>query len=76
MAEGDVFINGKKSEFDFTIPDPDVITFECQKVILKPKEVITDWPDGMPLPFAEYQRLVFTDGKTRVTYSKIRVEKI
>lgn len=74
MAEGDVYINDKK--INLKVEDPDAVIFWCSRVVLKPKEAITEWDDGMPIDFEEFQRLVFTDGKKRVTYSKIRVEEV
>lgn len=75
MGKGDIFINDSK--IDVTLPEePDVIIFNCKKLIIKPQEVHTDWPDGFPIEFDKYQRLVFTDGKVRVTYSRIRTEEI
>jgi len=75
MAEGDIFIDDDK--MSILLPnDPDVITFNCNKLIVKPNEVNTDWPDGFPIEFDKYQRLVFTDGKTRVTYSRLRIEEV
>ena len=76
MAKGDVYGFDDEKFINLLPAEPDVITFNCQKAIIKPNEVITEWPDGFPIEFDKYQRLVFTDGKTRVTYSKLRVEKV
>ena len=75
MANGDIFINDSK--IDVLLPsEPDVIIFKCKKLIIQPNEIHTDWPDGFPIEFDKYQRMVFTDGKTRVTYSRLRTEDI
>lgn len=77
MAEGDIFLNDKKfSDLGIPLNNPDVIIFNCQKLIIEPNEIITDWPDGFPVAFDKFQRLVFTDGKKRVTYSRLLTENI
>jgi len=75
MAEGDVFINDEKTPIPFPI-DPETIIFNCEKLVIKPNEIITEWPDGFPVVFDKYKRLVFTNGRKRVTYSRLRVEDV
>lgn len=56
--------------------DSNEVAFYCKRAMVKPNEVLTEWPNGFPLNFSEIHKLVFIDGKKQVTYSKIREERV
>jgi len=63
----------EKLTFDKQITDvqPKVITFECDKVIVKDKSLETQWSVGVPLNFEEFDTLVFSGNGKKYTYKKV-----
>ncbi len=51
--------------------EPKVITFECDKVIVKDHSLETQWNQGVPLNFEEYTTLVFSVNGKKYTYKKV-----
>lgn len=49
---------------------PKTITFECDEVIIKGKNLETKWPNGVPLNFEDYDTLVFSGNGKTYTYKK------
>lgn len=61
--------------FPVELPDSETITFECERVILNPNEVLVDYPDGLPLDFEKFKTLVFNSKEKKVTYKLVNVEE-
>lgn len=51
--------------------NPNTITFECDEVFIKGKNLETKWPNGVPLNFEDYDTLVFSGNGKKYTYKKI-----
>ncbi len=49
---------------------PKVITFECDKVVVKGKSLETKWTDGVPLNFEDYDTLIFSGNGKKYTFKK------
>jgi len=50
---------------------PKIITFECDELIIKEKNIETKWPDGLPLNFEKYDTIVFSGNNKKYTYKKV-----
>ena len=51
--------------------EPKVITFECDKVVVKDHSLETQWNKGVPLNFEDYDTLVFSGNGKKYTYKKV-----
>ncbi len=51
-------------------PKDKIITFECDKIIVKGKSLETKWTDGVPLNFEDHDTLIFSGNSKTYTFKK------
>ncbi|MFV2015511.1 MAG: hypothetical protein ACC656_08805 [Candidatus Heimdallarchaeota archaeon] len=62
----------KNIELGIVNMGPQIITFDCDKVIVNDMSLETQWKNGVPLNFEDYDTLIFSGNGKKYTFKKVK----
>jgi len=69
MSSSNTF--SSNNSFVLSVPEGlRTLTFECEKAVIKPREILTEWPEGLEINFDETDKIIFKIKDEEFTFVK------